>query len=295
MRVLQMPFFSRSTAREFYRLTKPGIIYGNDIAVIAGFLLASRWHVDVPLLLATLIGISCIMASGCVFNNYIDRDIDKLMDRTKRRALVEGRISTSSALVFGVLLCVIGAAALGLFVNILSLGVALFGFVFYVFFYSLWSKRYSVHSTVIGALSGAVPPVVGYTAVTGTLDMAAGILFLILAIWQLPHAFAIAIYRLKDYTAASIPVLPVAHGTRAAKIALIASVVAYALACLLLWTAGYVGSAYAVVMAAISAVWVVISFRGMHATDDVAWGRQMFRFSLIALLTFSVMISVDPR
>ena len=292
---MRLPRISLATARDLYRLTKPGIIYGNDIAVIGGFLLASRWRIDVFLLVATLLGISFIMASGCVFNNYIDRDIDAVMERTKHRALVEGRISAESALLFGALLYILGAVILAVFVNLLSLAIAAFGLFVYVFFYSLWSKRYSVHSTVIGALAGAVPPVIGYTAVTDRLDVAAILLFAILAVWQLPHAFAIAIYRLKDYSAAEIPVLPVAYGVRAAKIALSSSVGVFAVAAIFLWVSGYVGIMYLVVISALSFVWLVLSIRGFNASDDVKWGRSMFLFSLIVLVVFCVMISIDAR
>ena len=295
MPAIAFPTELRETIREYYRLTKPGIIYGNDIAVIGGFLLASRWHVDVLLLIATLLGISLIMASGCVFNNYIDRDIDAVMERTKHRALVEGRIPGTSALIFGTCLYIVGAAILALFTNATTLTVAIFGLIVYVFFYSLWSKRYSVHSTLIGAMAGAVPPVVGYCAVTNNFDTAAVLLFLILAIWQLPHAFAIAIYRLKDYAAASIPVLPVAYGVHTTKVAMSTSIAAFGAISLLLTRYGYTGYLYLVVMTVVSLVWFIESIRGFKTADDVRWGRRMFFFSLIALLIFCAMISLDTR
>ena len=295
MFAISMPADLRGTVREYYRLTKPGIIYGNLITVIGGFLLASRWHVDFGLLMATMIGISAIMASGCVFNNHIDRDIDAKMERTKHRALVEGRIPGTSALIFGTILYILGAAVLALFTNLLALSVAIFGLIVYVFFYSLWSKRYSVHSTIIGALAGAVPPVVGYCTVTGRLDAAAVILFLILTIWQLPHAFAIGVYRLKDYADAGVPVLPVAYGVYVTKIAICVAIVLFYFAVALLSAYGYTGYYYLSVMTIVSVVWFIDAMRGFRTSDDHAWGRRMFLFSLLALLIFCLLISIDQR
>ena len=295
MRSFALPRIALATVREYYRLTKPGIIYGNNIAVVGGFLLASRWHIDVVLLLFTVLGISLIMASGCVFNNYIDRDIDAMMERTKRRALVEGRIDGTSALIFGASLYALGAIVLATFTNLITLGLGAFGLVVYVFFYSVWSKRHSVHSTLVGAFAGAVPPVVGYTAVADKIDTAAVLLFLILTIWQLPHAFAIAIRRLEDYRAASIPVLPVAFGVYTTKVTLVVTVAAFSIATFLLFVYGYTGTLYLVAMSLVCVAWLALSILGFKTTNDTAWGRQMFFFSLIVLLIFCTMIAIDPR
>src|SRR3989442_676200 len=147
--------------RNYYQLTKPGLVYGNAVAVIAGFALASRGNFNFTLFLETLIGISLVMASGCVFNNYIDRDIDAVMERTKDRALVIGAVSGRGTLVYGTLLGALGFLALALWTNLLTVIVALTGFFFYVVLYTILSKRRSVYGTVIGSVSGAVPPVVG--------------------------------------------------------------------------------------------------------------------------------------
>ena len=207
--------------KDYYTLTKPGIIYGNAITVIAGFFLASSSVLEWRLLPLILIGISLIIASGCVFNNYIDRDIDSLMERTKKRALVVGSIPSLYALVYGAVLGLLGTGVLLFFTNYTTVLVALAGLFVYVVVYSLWLKRTSVHSALIGGISGAIPPVVGYVAVSGTLDIGALLLFSILVLWQMPHSFAIAIYRLGDYQAAHIPVLPVMRGVSITKLQII--------------------------------------------------------------------------
>jgi protoheme IX farnesyltransferase len=156
------------------------------------------------------------VASGCVFNNCIDRDIDLKMERTKNRVLVQGLISLKLALVYATVLGVAGLCLLyggqpvgGLF--------AVIGFVIYVGFYSLYLKRKSVHGTLVGSLSGAMPPVIGYVAVSNSFDMAALTLLVMFSLWQMPHSYAIAIFRFNDYLAASIPVLPVKRGIEVAK------------------------------------------------------------------------------
>src|SRR5579872_1139906 len=165
--------------RTYYLLTKPGIIMGNLITTVSGFALASRGHLDGWLFLATLIGLGCVIASACVFNNYIDRDLDRKMARTKNRALVMGLISGRNAIYFAMILGVVGFIALILYTNLLAVIVAAVGFIVYVGLYSFWKTRTS-YATLIGSVSGAVPPVVGYCAVSSQFDMGAALLFMIL-------------------------------------------------------------------------------------------------------------------
>ncbi len=228
--------------KAYYQLTKPGIIYGNAITTVAGFFLASKGHFNLGLFLAALIGISLVIASGCVFNNYIDKDLDATMERTKNRALVTGAISVRGAIVFGAILGLLGLATLGLLTNTLTAEIALLGLFFYVVLYSL-AKRRSVYGTIVGSISGAVPPVVGYCAVTGRFDLGALILFLILVFWQMPHFYAIAIFRQQDYTAAGLPVLPVVKGLRTTKIHILFYILAFTIAAAALYIFKFAGIA----------------------------------------------------
>jgi protoheme IX farnesyltransferase len=230
--------------KTYYQLTKPGIIYGNILTAAAGFFLASRGHLEPLLLVATLMGIALVMASGCVFNNYIDRDIDALMERTKNRALVLGLVSPYHALWYGAVLGILGAIILFLFTNILAGMTALFGLFAYVVLYSLWTKRTSVYGTLVGSISGAVPPVVGYIAVSHVFDLGVFIIFTILVFWQMAHSYAIAIYRLNDYGNAHIPVLPVKKGIAVTKKDMAIYVVLTTLAMLSLAIFKYAGSVY---------------------------------------------------
>ena len=276
--------------KRYLQVTKPGIIFGNLISVIGGFLLASKGHIDYPLFAWTLIGVSLVVASGCVFNNYIDRDIDRKMERTKNRVLVKGLIAPKTSLVYATLLGLAGFMLLWFGANPLACWLGVMGFVVYVGVYSLYMKR---HSTLIGSLSGAAPPVIGYCAVTGNFDSGALILLAIFSLWQMPHSYAIAIFRFKDYQAANIPVLPVVKGIAVAKNHITLYIVAFALATLMLSLGGYAGYKYLIVAAAVSVWWLGMALRGYKVEDDKVWARKLFGFSIIAITALSVMMSVD--
>ncbi|GAA3880891.1 heme o synthase [Gibbsiella dentisursi] len=279
--------------KQYLQVTKPGIIFGNLISVVGGFLLASKGSIDYPLFLATLVGVSLVVASGCVFNNYIDRDIDKKMERTKNRVLVKGLIAPSASLVYATVLGIAGFVLLYTAANPLAMWLAVMGFVVYVGLYSLYMKRHSVYGTLIGSLSGAAPPVIGYCAVTNEFDAGALILLAIFSLWQMPHSYAIAIFRFKDYQAANIPVLPVVKGISVAKNHITVYILAFMIATLMLALSGYAGYKYLIVAAAVSVWWLGMALRGYKAENDSIWARKLFVFSIVAITSLSVMMSID--
>ncbi|WP_315711091.1 heme o synthase [Brenneria uluponensis] len=280
--------------KQYLQVTKPGIIFGNLISVIGGFLLAAKGVIDYPLFAATLIGVSLVVASGCVFNNVIDRDIDKKMERTKNRVLVKGLIPLKVTLVYASLLGIAGFALLYIAANPLAMWLAVMGFVVYVGIYSLYMKRHSVYGTLVGSLSGAAPPVIGYCAVSNQFDAGAFILLLIFSLWQMPHSYAIAIFRFKDYQAANIPVLPVVKGISVAKNHITLYILAFMIATLMLSIGGYAGYKYLIVAAAVSVWWLGMALSGYKKpTNDRVWARKLFVFSIVAITSLSIMMSVD--
>ncbi|GAA6129980.1 heme o synthase [Halopseudomonas sabulinigri] len=282
--------------KRYLLITKPGIIFGNLIAVAGGYFLAAQGQIDLTLLLATVIGLSLVVASGCVMNNCIDRDIDRHMQRTQGRVLVTGQISLQAAMAHGVLLGLIGFGLLWWFTNPVATLLAAFGFIIYVGFYSLWLKRTSVYGTLVGSLSGAMPPVVGYCAVTGQFDTGAALLLLIFCLWQMPHSYAIAIFRFDDYSAAGIPVLPVKQGIKVAKQHIVWYIVAFAGAALMLALSGFAGYGYLVIALLVSIWWLLIALSGYkQEVDDRVWARKLFGFSIIAITALSLMMSIDFR
>ncbi|MDB5171050.1 MAG: ctaB [Candidatus Saccharibacteria bacterium] len=262
------------------------------LTACAGFFLAAQGGVDFELLLATLAGTSLVIGSACVFNNYMDRDIDRLMARTKKRALVSGAISGKNALIFGTILGLLGVLILTIYTNLVTLYIGLLGFVAYVVLYGYYKRR-SVHGTLVGTISGAVPPVAGYTAVTGRLDTAALILFAILVFWQMPHFYAIAMYRLKDYAAAGIPVLPVKKGMRITKIQVLLYIVGFTITSALLTVFGYASCGYLIVALLLGLSWFALGIRSFKAKDETLWGRKMFLRSLIVISLLCLTISID--
>lgn len=282
----------KDTVKLYYRLAKPGIVYGNLLSAFAGFFLASRGAIDFALLAATITGTGLVIGSGCVFNNYLDRKIDKKMERTKRRALADGKISTASALLYGSVLGLAGFSTLWLFTTLAAVLAGLAGIIFYVIVYG-YAKRRTHWGTVIGSIPGATPPVGGYVAVTGSFDEAALLLFLILVIWQMPHFYAISIFRLKDYQAAGLPVLAAVRGVETTKIRIMAYIVAFTLIAPLLTVFDYTGLTYAAVVALLGIAWFWKGLQGYRTSDNAAWARRMFGFSLLVLLGWTLITSVD--
>lgn len=282
--------------KRYFLVVKPGIIAGNLISAAGGFLLAAQGRVDMALLWATLLGLSLVVASGCAFNNCIDRDIDARMRRTQKRVLVTGAMSVRAAFAHGVVLGLAGFGLLWTGTNALTFTCALAGFVIYVGVYSLWMKRHSVYGTLVGSLSGAVPPVAGYCAVTGRFDMGALILLAMFSLWQMPHSYAIAIFRLQDYEAAGIPVLPVVRGVSKAKQQIVLYILAFAVATVMLTVGGYAGLGYLAVACATSLWWLRMAVSGYRPSiDERVWARRVFFFSIITITALSVMMALDFR
>lgn len=244
------------------------------------------------LFIAMLAGLSFIIASGCVFNNYIDMGIDAKMARTKKRALVAGTVSVRNALIYAVTLGLAGGFILGAFTNMRTLLTAMFGLFAYTVLYSFWKRR-SSFGTVVGSISGAVPPVVGYLAVSDKFDGGAWLLFLILIFWQMPHFYAIAIYRAKDYKAAGIPVLPLKKGLFNAKVQILLYVLAFTFAVAALADFGYGGYTYFFVVMLLSIYWLWLTAKGFKTKDDNRWARKMFGASLIVITLFSAVIGLN--
>jgi heme o synthase len=279
--------------KNYLLVAKPGIIFGNLITAAAGFFLASKGRVDGVALPSTLIGISLVVASGCVFNNCVDRKIDRKMIRTRNRALAQGLISPKIAVSYATILGIAGMALLCAATNLLAFVIVLAGLVIYVGVYSLYMKRNSVYGALIGSLAGATPPLAGYCAVTGHFDMGAVILFSIFSLWQMPHCYAIAVFRLDDYAAAALPVLPVKRGTTAAKKHIVGYILAFMAATLMLTFGGYTGYSTFAVATVLCLSWLYMAWWGVKASDERLWAKRLFVFSILTIFILSVMMSID--
>jgi protoheme IX farnesyltransferase len=257
--------------------------------VAAGFCLAASLTGGFVWLafIGAVAGTALIIAAACVVNNYIDRKIDSKMKRTRGRSLVTHDISVTAALAFATVLLVIGFGLLALinWVVILLGAVAFFS---YVVLYG-YAKRKTPFGTLVGTLPGGLPPVAGYVAVTGTLDLAALLLFLLLLSWQMAHFYSIAMRRRDDYKQAGIPVWPVVYGMQATKRQIIGFIMLFVVANLALTVFGYTGVIFAIVMTTFGVVWLL---KGRRGGSDEAWAKRMFLFSLIVLLVTIAMVAV---
>ena len=279
--------------KNYLLVTKPGIILGNLVTAAGGFFLASRGRIEISVMMSALIGISLVVASGCVFNNCIDRSMDRKMTRTRNRILAQGLMSPKGAILYASLLGLAGITLLWAATNILSVAVVLAGFMIYVGLYSLYLKRHSVYGSLIGSLAGAAPPLAGYCAVSNRFDTAALILLSIFILWQLPHCYAIAIFRFQDYAAASIPVLPVKLGIPAAKKHIVGYILAFMAASLMLTFGGYTGYTYLVVMTVLGLSWLVVAWSGYRTSNERLWAKKLLVVSILNIFVSSVMMSID--
>lgn len=243
---------------------------------------------------AALVGTVLVIASACVFNNCIDRNIDKNMSRTKQRALVIKSIPLPNALVFGSVLGIIGFTLLAVYTNWLVVAAIIVGFIDYVVLYG-YAKRHSVHGTLVGAISGATPILAGYLAATGAWDAGATIVFLIMVVWQMPHFYGISMYRYEEYKKASLPVMSVSKGMRATKLQTVFYIALFAAVVGLLTVYDYTGYTYFVVTVGLALVWFYRAVSTMGMKDDKLWGRKVFLFSLSVLLVTCVMMSIGTR
>lgn len=284
------------TIKKYYSLTKPGVLYGNVITGVAGFLLAAGHfrRFDTVLFLATIIGMTLVIAAACVLNNVLDQDIDRIMERTKNRAVAHGDVPSGRATVFSIVLGILGMVVLALWTNWLVVGIGIFGFVVYVWLYGAFSKRKSVHGTLVGSISGAMPILAGYVAVSDRFDAAAITVFLMLFFWQFPEFYSIAIYRRKEYAAAHIPLMSVVKGVKNTKVQIFVYTVLFVLSTLALTPLGYTGWVYFAIMAVLGIYWIRLGLLGLHEKDSDSWARRMFHVSLTMLLVLSGMLAIGP-
>lgn len=284
-----------STLRNYIRLTKPGVTAGNVLTAIAGYFLASADYGFGGLeFISMVIGMTLVVGGACALNNYLDRDIDAKMTRTRTRPSVSGGLSPIGMQVFAWILFLVGTVFLAITTNYLTAAVGAIGFATYVWLYGAWTKRTTVHGTAVGAVSGAFPILGGYVAAANTFDMGALIAFLIIFFWQFPEFYSISIYRRKEYMKAGVPLMSVVRGVKSTTEQIFVYTVFYVLSTLALTAWGYAGWIYFVVMLIAGGYWIWLAAKGFHASSPEAWARRMFRFSMVTILLICVMLSIGP-
>lgn len=281
--------------KDLIALTKPGLLRLNIFAALGGFLVASKWDIDFLLLLWTLIGSTLTIASATVINNYWDRELDLKMERTKNRALPTGRMKPGTVLAYGIILGVVGLAVLFILVHPLAGWLGFLGWLVYIVIYTMWLKRSSTWSTSIGGISGAMPPVIGYCAVTQEIDAGAWILFALLFLWQPAHFWSLAIRRVEEYRAAGFPLLPVVKGIKRTKLQMIPYIALLLPTSILFYTYGYVGIYFLIISLLIAVVWLVHTLGGSRAKDTDKWAKTNFLISVNYLMVIFIVMILDTK
>lgn len=284
--------------QDFLALIKIGIVNSNMITVFTGFFFAMqlssmKFLANLDLLVIVLLGSGLIVAGSAALNNLIDRDIDPVMSRTKSRPTVTGRFNASAVLALALAFIVIGEVLL--FSTSMAAGLwGLAGVFSYVVLYSMWSKRKHVGNTVVGSISGAIPPLIGWAAVEPSLGAGAWALFLIMFIWQPPHFYALAMRRTEEYRAANIPMLPVVKGFERTKKSMLGWVLLLFPLPLLLTE---LGIGFIILATVLNIGWLYFAVRGFKAKDDIKWATGMFVYSLnymtilfVSIIIFSLFI-----
>jgi protoheme IX farnesyltransferase len=286
----------RTVVGGYIALTKPRIIELLLITTVPTMVLAGKSWPPLGLLLVTLIGGTLAAGGANAINMFIDRDIDKLMKRTQTRPLVTGLIPPRNALIFAIGLEVIAFGVLWAGANLLSACLALSATLFYVFVYSLWLKRTTRQNIVIGGAAGAVPVLVGWAAVTGSLALAPWILFAVIFLWTPPHTWALAIRHADDYTAAGVPMMPSVRPLIDVVKAMVNYTAAMVVASLMLIPAADLGPIYGVIAGLAGLVFLAATINlGRHPTPQRAMRVFAYSITYVSLVFGAVTVDVLVR
>jgi len=283
--------------QSYFQLTKPRIIPLLLITTAGSMWIAAKGQVNPLLLLVTLTGGTLAAASAQTINCVYDRDIDYDMERTRHRPLPSGRVQSRDALIFASALAVMSFTLLTVFANLLAALLALSGIVFYVLVYTHWLKRHSTQNIVIGGAAGAIPALVGWAAVTGTLSWAAWLIFGIVFLWTPPHFWALALMIQDDYAKVGIPMLPVVAGSKATVQQIwLYTLVTVAATLLLVYPLQVSGIVYGAIALSLGSVFIYKAWQLLHKPDDrsVAKGLFLYSISYMMLLCLGMVIDSLP-
>ena len=285
---------SRVTFKELQQIIKMGLVQGNLIPAFAGSWLAivlanHSFLSSIPQILMMLVGSTLIMGGACALNNYYDQDIDSIMPSKQQRPSVNGKISNRNLLLLSFGMMLVGEALL-FALNIPSGVIGLLGIVGYVSFYSIWSKRHTVWNTVIGSFPGAVPPLIGWTAIESNISIIAVALFLVIFCWQPVHFYALAIKRKDEYSLANIPMLPSVKGFKRTRVSMFIWLVLLLPLPLLL---SDLGTTFMVLATLLNLGWLYLGLTSFKKdSDQTKWATKMFIYSLNYLVVFFVLVVV---
>ncbi len=282
-----------SRVSDYFALLKPRVMSLVVFTGFAGAWVAPGFDQMHPFIMAVAIFCLAVNAGAAgAINMWYDRDIDKIMKRTRGRPIPMGRVNEDEALAFGVVLSVFSVLVMAMAVNWVAAGVLAFANFFYVVIYTMWLKRSTPQNIVIGGAAGAFPPMVGWAAVTGDVSIASIVLFAIIFLWTPPHFWALSLYANEDYKRAKIPMMPVARGMRSTKIQMVIYSLVLFPVTLLPTVLGFAGMVYGAFAALLSGffVWTAVK---VLSSDDMKYARAMFGYSVFYLFALFLAVMID--
>lgn len=281
-----------ATWRDYLELCKPRVVYLIVFTAIIGMLLSTPGLVPLDVLVIATLGIGLAAASAAAVNHVADHRIDALMARTQNRPLPQGELTTQQALIFALVLGAISMYLLVAYINVLTAVLTFFSLIGYAVIYTMYLKRATPQNIVIGGAAGAAPPVLGWTAVTGTLDPHALLLFLIIFAWTPPHFWALAIYRRAEYAKANLPMLPITHGTEFTRLHVLYYTLLLVAATLLPFATYMCGVVYLVGAVVLNVIFLYYAIR-MQFDDSDELAYRTFKYSIVYLTALFVVLFVD--
>ena len=285
----------RTRLADYVELTKPRIALVVLVTTFAGMWLAAGHSLTLALIVPTLLGTWLAAAAAGALNNYIDRDIDRLMSRTRQRATAAGRVNPQHVLYFGLVLAAAAFLVIVSSSNLFAATLAMGTIYFYVVVYTMWLKRHSDLCTEIGGIAGALPPIIGWAAVTGTIGTPALLLFLIVFIWQPPHFWVLAILREDEYRRAGIPMLPVTAGSYVTKAKMLLYTAALLPSTMTLFYVSAAGPLYLAIAVTASLVYLVWTIDFVRRPLQRKHAINLFLFSIAWLLIVFTAIFIDSH
>lgn len=280
--------------KSYYQLTKPRIIPLLLITTAASMWIASEGRVDPFLLLVTLVGGTLAAASAQVMNCIYDRDIDYNMTRTRKRPIPAGKVQASHALIFALILGLLSFSLFAVFVNLLAAGLAMAGIVVYMLVYTHWLKRHSTQNIVIGGAAGAIPPLVGWAAVTGDLSWTPWLLFILVFLWTPPHFWSLALMIKDDYAEVEVPMLPVVAGEESTvKQIWIYTWLSIIASLLIIYPLGNLGIIYSAIAIYLNILFLRKAWQLKQTPQDKQLARSLFKYSILYMMLLCTAMVID--
>ena len=278
--------------RSYYLLCKPNVVYMMLICALVGMLLAEDSVSSISTIMVALAGIALCSGSAAAINQVIDRNADAAMTRTDKRPLPQGELSVFHASSFAFVIGVLGALVLYIYINTLTMVLTLASLIGYAFIYTVYLKRATPQNIVIGGLAGAAPPLLGWTAISNTIDPYALLLVLIIFVWTPPHFWALAIYRKDEYAKESIPMLPVTHGVAFTKLQIVLYTIILFIVSVLPYIVLMSGFVYLISAIVLSSIFMYYSIK-LYFSDDDAVAMKTFNFSIYYIFLIFVALLCD--